>query len=67
MDKPETLTSVNLTNRFKSLYVAEENSGALDKNNDATPKIWFQMKNLNHVITYDINWNKDIDPLFVKN
>lgn len=39
MDKPETLTSVNLTNRFKSLYIVEENSGALDKNNDATPKI----------------------------
>ena len=67
LDKPETLTPINLTNCFKSLHVAEKNSGPSDKNNDATPKIPFQITNLNHVIVYDIHRNKDIDPLFVRN
>ena len=38
LDKPETPTPVNLTNRFESLHVAEENSGPENKNNDVTPK-----------------------------
>ena len=38
LDKPETPTSINLTNWFESRHVAEENSGHVDKNNDLTLK-----------------------------
>ena len=38
LDKPGTQTPINLTNRFESLHVAEENSGPVDKDNDVTPK-----------------------------
>ena len=37
-NKPGIPTLINLTNRFKSLHVAEENSGPANKNNDVTPK-----------------------------
>ena len=38
LDKPETPTPINLTNRFESLHVTEQNSARENKNNDATPK-----------------------------
>ena len=38
LDKPETPTPINLTNRFESLHVTEENSAPENKNNYATPK-----------------------------
>ena len=38
LDKPETLTPTNLTDRFESFHVPEANSGLVDKNNDVTPK-----------------------------
>ena len=38
LDKLETPTSINLTNRFESRHVEEENSKHVDKNNDLTLK-----------------------------
>ena len=38
LDKIETPTPINLTNRFECLHVAEENSGPVEKNNYITPK-----------------------------
>ena len=64
LDKPEIPTHINLTNRFESPYVAEENSGPENKNNGVT---FLNHANLNHVIFYDIYRNKDIDPLFIRN
>ena len=66
-DKPEIPTPINLTNRFESLHIAEENSGPENKNNDVHQKIPFQMTNLDHVIVYDIYRNRDIDLLFIRN
>ena len=41
LDKTETPTRSNLTNRFESLHVAEENSGPENKSNGVTPKYAF--------------------------
>ena len=38
VDKPETNTPINLTNRFESCHIAEENSGPVGENNDVTTK-----------------------------
>ena len=38
LDKPETLTLINLKNRFERFHVGEENSVPADKNNKVTPK-----------------------------
>ena len=38
LDKSETPTSINLTNRFESRHVEEKNSKRVDKNNDLTLK-----------------------------
>ena len=67
LDKQDIPTSINLTNRFERLYITEENSGPVDKNNDVTPKNTIENDNLNHVIIYDIHRNNNIDPLFVRN
>ena len=64
LDKPETPTHINLTNRFESPHVAVENSGPENKNNGVT---LLNHANLNHVIFYDIYRNKDVDPLFIRN
>ena len=66
-DKPEIPTPINLTNRFESLHIAEENSGPENKNNDVHQKMPFQITKLDHVIVYDIYRNRDIDPLFIRN
>ena len=63
LDKPGTPTPINLTNRFQSLHVAEENSGPVD----VTPKYTIPNDKPKHVIVYDIHQNKVIDPLFVRN
>ena len=67
LDKQDIPTSINLTNRFERLYITEENSGPVDKNNDVTPKNTIENDNLNHVIINDIHRNNNIDPLFVRN
>ena len=67
LDKPETPTPINLTNRFESFHVAEKNSGPENKNNDVTPKSTIRNDKPKHVIGYDIYQNKDIDPLFIRN
>ena len=66
LDKPGTPTPINITNRFESLHVAEENSGPVNKNNDVTPKNTIS-NDKPHVIVYDIYWNKDINSLFIRN
>ena len=50
LDKPETPTPINSTNRFESLHVAEENSGPKNKNNEVTPKNTIPNDKPKHVI-----------------
>ena len=38
LDKPETPSPINLTNRFESLHVAEKSLRPENKNNDVAPK-----------------------------
>ena len=68
LDKTETPTRSNLTNRFESLDVAEENSGPENKINGVTPKYAFSNDKPKHVIVYDIYRNKaSTHSLFIRN